>query len=68
MTVCNAILSSETEKQAARRGHPNHNQQERTMKMTVSAMRMMLALSSDNLGFVIVWGIAMGVILKLAWA
>ena len=55
-------------KQAARRGRPNHNQQERTMKMTVSAMRMMLALSSDNLGFVIVWGIAMGVILKLAWA
>jgi len=38
------------------------------MKMTVSAMRTMLALSSDNLGFVIVWGIAMGVILKLAWA
>lgn len=38
------------------------------MKMTVSAVRMMLTLSADNLGFVIVWGVAMGVILKLAWA
>lgn len=38
------------------------------MKTTISAVRMMVTLSSDNLGFVIVWGIAMGVILKLAWA
>ena len=37
-------------------------------KTTINAMHAMLAVTSDNLGFVIVWVIAMGVILKLACA
>ena len=35
---------------------------------TIFAMRAAFAMTADNLGFVIVWGVAMGVILKLAWA
>ena len=37
-------------------------------KTTIQALHTMLAVTSDNLGFVIVWVIAMGVILKLACA
>jgi hypothetical protein len=35
---------------------------------TMNAVRMMFAVTSENLVFVIVWGIAMSVILKLACA
>ena len=37
-------------------------------KTTIHALHTMLAVTSDTLGFVIVWVIAMGVILKLACA
>lgn len=37
-------------------------------KTTIHALHTMLAVTSDNLGFVIVWVIAMGVIFKLACA
>ena len=44
-------------------------EQETAMKeKTINAMHTMLAVTSENLGFVIVWVIAMGVILKLACA
>jgi len=35
---------------------------------TINAVRCLLAVTSDNLVLVIVWGIAMSVILKLACA
>ena len=44
------------------------NQETAMKKTTINAMHTMLAVTSDNLGFVIVWVIAMGVILKLACA
>ena len=67
------IVSSENEKTVratrpdSQRNH--HTHQETAMKeKTINAMHAMLAVTSDNLGFVIVWVIAMGVILKLACA
>ena len=33
---------------------------------TINAMHTMLAVTSENLGFVLVWAVALAVILKLA--
>ena len=74
MAVWRDIVSSENEKQVSHigTGFATKNttlEQETAMKeKTINAMHTMLAVTSDNLGFVIVWVIAMGVILKLACA
>ena len=74
MAVRRDIVSSENEKTVSHIGTGFRDEnttlkQETAMKeKTINAMHTMLAVTSENLGFVIVWVIAMGVILKLACA
>lgn len=74
MAVWRDIVSSENEKKVSRigtgfrTGNTTLKQETAMKKTTIHALHTMLAVTSDNLGFVIVWVIAMGVILKLACA
>lgn len=74
MAVWRDIVSSENEKTVSRigtgfrTGNTTLKQETAMKKTTIQALHTMLAVTSDNLGFVIVWVIAMGVILKLACA
>ena len=74
MAVWCDIVSSENEKNGfAHRDRIRYekttlNQETAMKEKTINAMHTMLAVTSDNLEFVIVWVIAMGVILKLACA